>query len=297
MCNIQNRYKQKGGLKVDEDLDLDKKKKWWTWKKVALVGAGVGFFMLVVAFVNRDKEPSNDTDVSAEMEISDVDEEQARLIEEYGEAPNGFKWEVDGSLVAKGAEELSAEDVAYAYVRALSILDFSTVEKYSSDSTVSKSYSEFYDNSGVFDNYDSFIRKMYKDALMSIQIEGVANTAVFADGKTIVSFNVSLLDLSDKDFWKKDKNSIYKKLNECFNGEDDSAKAEKYIHDYILSYYESGKAKRKATRVDIVLEKGSDGYLVTNDAEIDSLCNYGLGSSVVDYIINCYTENEQNATN
>lgn len=215
-------------------------------------------------------------------------ESQDDLVATYGAVPEGYIWDFDGTLLSLGDKSLSAEDVLYAYFNGVRSLDFSMVQKYSRNSTVFDTYNEYFssDNKNV-DYYDSFLRNMYKEVLLSIQVDKVVDVSVFANNKQVYTVEITMLDLSNKDFWRKDEDEIYNNLYVYSLDESDSAKSESYLYDYVLNYYKNNKALVQTKTVNIVVEKYKDldtGWLVSDDSELDSICKYKEGNLTVSYI-------------
>lgn len=217
---------------------------------------------------------------------------QPELIQSYGEVPDGFIWESDGTLLSLGDKSMSAEDVVYAYFRGLSNLDISTVQRYSRDSKVVESYSNYFDDKNKNTDYmDQFLRNMYKECLLSLQIVGIDNNAIFAENKQVFTVRAKMLDLTNKDFWKKDEKDIYKTLYLYDQDESDTTKSDMYLYDYILDYYRSGKATLREVTFDITVQKYPDldsGWLVSIDTDVDDACSYKDGKLVVSYIKELY---------
>ena len=132
---------------------------------------------------------------------------------------------------------------------------------------------------------------MYRLCLLSMQVEGIDNTTVFAENKQVFTVRVSMLDLTQKEFWLDDKLEIYKNLRIYGSDQGDDTKSEIYLYDYINRYYESEQAKRREVRFDITLQKYPDldtGWLVCIDTDVDSACRYADGTLVVNYIRQLY---------
>lgn len=232
--------------------------------------------------------------------LSQEEQEQLAFINQWGTPPDGFKWNNRGELEAISSDSMNSEEVLWAYLRALSILDFSTVEKYSSNSIVSSTYSSYFSDSSIGNAsyYKQFLRKAYKFALTSIEVEGVSNIAVFPDGSNIATVKLNVLDLTDKDFWEADSEQIYSKLRDYNETESDSTKAEQYIYDYIYSAYESNKIGKRTITVEIKLNKITNGgWLVSDDTDLDMALRYDNGVNVADYIQSCYIEWYKNKLN
>lgn len=217
---------------------------------------------------------------------------QPELTKSYGKVPDGFIWETDGSLLSLGDKSMSAEEVIYAYFRGLSNLDISTVERYSRDSKVVESYSTYFDDKNKNTDYmDQFLRNMYKECLLSLQIEGIDSNAVFAANKQVFTVKAKMLDLTNKDFWKKDQDEIYKNLYLYDQDESDTTKGDMYLYNYILDYYRSDEALLRDVTFDITAQKYPDldsGWLVSIDNDVDDACQYKEGKLVVSYIKELY---------
>ena len=210
---------------------------------------------------------------------------QQNLREKYGNPPEGFKWSVTGDLVAIGSETMTAEDVLYTFLRSLSMLDFYTAQEYSEGSNVVSSYKDYYNNYGIEDYYDDFLRKQYKYALTTLEILQIGDTAVFADGTENVTVKLNMIDLTNKDFWLKDKETLFDNLYNYNVYQDDDTKADQYLYDYIYKLYEEGSLPKKEVDVEIVLGKNSGGgWLVTNDKELDAALGYDWGTDIAKFI-------------
>lgn len=213
---------------------------------------------------------------------------QEELIKEHGELPEGFVWDIDGTLLSLGDKSMSADDVVYAYFRGLSSLNLDIVELYSRDSSVLDTYSGYFDSTDKNTDYlDQFLRNMYKCCMLSIQVEGIVDQAVFAENKEIFTVKAKMLDLTDKDFWLKDKKAIFDKLYLYDSDESDSTKSDMFLYEYILSYYESGSAKMRDVTFNVTVQRYPDldtGWLVSIDTDVNDACQYKDGKLVVSYI-------------
>lgn len=238
----------------------------------------------------REKQ-SQEKDPNAGLSESEI--EQRAYIKLWGQPAEGFRWNDDGELVATSSDDLTNEEVLWNYLRALSILDFSTVQKYSSRSLVKNTYMGYFSDSNIGSTsyYSQFLRKEYKFALTSIEVESVGNTAVFADGTSIITVKLKMLDLTDKDFWQKDKEKIFNRLKSLYMDEDDSTKAQQYVYDYIYSAYESGKVGKRDVTLEIKLDKVTlGGWLISDDTDLNSALNYEEGVNVATYILEEYSD-------
>lgn len=273
-------------------------------KKIWLAVIGVGILVIVLIIVgsvdnyNKQKEKEEiDRYTQEQLEIAGANQNsddsllmqmQPDLIKSYGELPDGYIWNLDGTLLSLGDKSMSAEEVVYAYLNGLKSLDFSSVQKFSRDSVVVNTYENYFTELNKSTDYnDSFVRNIYRESLLSMQIDGIVNTSVFAENKQVFTVKVNMLDLTKKDFWLNDKEEIYKNLKIYSSDQSDSTKAEIYLYDYISRFYASGEADRRDVTFDITLQKYPDldtGWLVSIDTDIDSACRYADGKLVVSYI-------------
>lgn len=273
-------------------------------KKIWLAVIGVGILVIVFIIVgsvdnyNKQKEKEEiDRYTQKQLEIAGANQNsddsllmqmQPDLIKSYGKLPDGYIWNLDGTLLSLGDKSMSAEEVVYAYLNGLKSLDFSSVQKFSRDSVVVNTYENYFTELNKSTDYnDSFIRNIYRESLLSMQIDGIVNTSVFAENKQVFTVKVNMLDLTKKDFWLNDKEEIYKNLKIYSSDQSDSTKAEIYLYDYISRFYASGEADRRDVTFDITLQKYPDldtGWLVSIDTDIDSACRYADGKLVVSYI-------------
>lgn len=220
-------------------------------------------------------------------------QQQPDLVKSYGKVPKGYIWNTDGTLLSLGDKKKSAEDVVYAYLNGIRTLDFSIAQKYSRGSSVVKSYQDYF-NSDTQDTdyFDSFMRSMYKEALLSLKVESILDNSIFAENKQVFTVKVSMLDLTTKDFWEKDKYDIYKNLYVYSSDESDATKGEMYLYDYVLGYYQGKNAKMRTFNINLTLQKYPDlntGWLVSIDTDINSACNYSDGTLMVNYINKMYS--------
>lgn len=281
--------------------------------KKALIIIGVILVVLVVASTISSNNAKNEAkkrneQIKAEREAQEQKEaetssstanlsraelEQQAFIEEWGQPPEGFRWNRKGELVAVSSDDLTSEEVVWSYLRALSILDFSTVQKYSLNSVVESAYEGYFDTSdiGNASYYSQFLRKAYKFTLTSIEVDNVGNTAVFADGSAIVTVKLKLLDLTNKDFWLEDKDTIFNNLKNMYITEDDSTKAQQYLYDYIYSAYEGGRVGKRDITIELKLDKVNlGGWLVSDDTDLYSAVSYEDGTNITEYILEEYTD-------
>lgn len=237
--------------------------------------------------------------------ISVEDQMQASLVEEYGEAPEGFKWDVLGNLVAVSSDDKSAEEVLSIFIRSISIMDFASAQRYSASSKVYETYMDYFSDidTGVTDYYDQFLRKQFSFAMKSVENLGVEGVATLADGTQVMTVKLKVLDLTDKDFWQKDKLEIYKQMRLFTETEADDAKMEQYLYDYIYKAYENGTIGKREVTIDFKIGKQKQGgWLVADDSELNAYLRYENGTDVAKYIQDTFstwlmetTIEEQNA--
>ena len=219
---------------------------------------------------------------------------QDDLIKTYGQVPDGYIWDIDGTLLSLGDPDMTAEEVVYAYLNGLRTLDISSAQRYSRDSMVISTYESYFDETNRNTDYtDQFLRNMYREALLSMEIEGIENASVFAENMQVFTVRVKMLDLTLKDFWFDDKMEIYRNLRVYDSDQNDSTRAEMYLYDYISDYYSSDDAAMRETTFDLTVQRYPDlntGWLVSIDTDIDSACRYADGTLVVSYINEMYRD-------
>lgn len=232
--------------------------------------------------------------------LSIHDQIQQQLAQQFGDAPEGFEWGYTGELVPLGNDDdATCEDVVYMYIRALSILDFSTAERYSIDSAVIKDYQNYYGvvSNSITNYYDNFLRKQFKASLTSLEVESIKDTAVFSDGTEYVTLVVNALDLQDKDFWRGIEKDLWEQLRVYKETEEDDTKMEQYVYNYILDCYEDGTIGKRKYTIELVVGKGNgSGWLVSGDKELDAILTYENGIDVANYIIDAFEEWYMNTT-
>ena len=240
-----------------------------------------------------EQAKEGDTEISDSLLIQMQDD----LIKTYGQVPDGYIWDIDGELLSLGDKSMTAEDVVYSYLNGLRTLDFSTVQKYSRSSVVVDTYEGYFSETDKNTDYtDQFLRNMYREALLSIQVKGIENSSVFAENKQVFSVSVEMLDLTEKDFWYDDRVKIYKNLQLYDSDQSDSTRAEMYLYDYIADYYASDDAAKREVTFDLTVQRYPDlntGWLVSVDTDVDNACRYADGKLVVSYIQEMYRDEGQ----
>lgn len=269
-------------------------------RKIIFAWAGLGLILILIIKGGVDSYKNN---LVQETEFNDyVYEEQAPVYinEDYqrlldiqdsiiatnGKPPDGFMYNYDGTLLSIGDRNMTAEEAVYAYLQAITSLDMEIAQKYSRGSTVVNSYENFYNTHGVYEYENQFQRNMYRLGLMSIQLSGENTIVNFAENKQIVTVNAKMIDWTDHDFWREDEWEIYRYIYET-GLEDDEAKENIYLYNYILNYFSGKNVKYRNVQFDLTLEKFQDvesGWLVSQDEDIDSACSYKDGKSIANYI-------------
>lgn len=236
---------------------------------------------------------------SNEGVMSYEDAMQQSLVEQYGDPPEGFKWDILGNLVAVSSDDMSAEDVIHTYIRSISILDFATAQRYASSSKIYDTYNNYYDEitNVVTDYYNQFLRKQYTFAIQSIENLGIESTATMADGTQVMSVKLNVLDLTDKDFWRDDMQEIYRQMRVFGESEEDDTKRDQYLYDYIYSKYEDGTIGKREVVCDFKVGKQRNGgWLITDDSELNAYLKYDQGNDIAQYIISAYNDWLQETT-
>lgn len=240
-----------------------------------------------------EQAKEGDTEISDSLLIQMQDD----LIKTYGQVPDGYIWDIDGELLSLGDKSMTAEDVVYSYLNGLRTLDFSTAQKYSRSSVVVDTYEGYFSETDKNTDYtDQFLRNMYREALLSVQVKGIENSSVFAENKQVFSVRVEMLDLTEKDFWYDDRVKIYKNLQLYDSDQSDSTRAEMYLYDYIADYYASDDAAKREVTFDLTVQRYPDlntGWLVSVDTDVDNACRYADGKLVVSYIQEMYRDEGQ----
>lgn len=276
-------------------------------KKQAIIGVCVIGGIIAIAKIsdsynNYKLEKEHEEEMAAEEaanaaasdQVEEYDYEtqmQAELVEEYGEPPEGFKWDLMGNLVALSSDDKTAEDVLFSFVRSISILDFATAQKNAESSQIYDTYTGYFNelSSELTDYYSQFLRKEYTLALKSIEIDGMEGNATLADGTMVLSLKLKVLDLTDKDFWRDDEEEIYKQMRVYDQTEQDSTKKEQYLYDYLYTKYEDGSVGKRDVIVDFRVNKtNGGGWLVADDNELNAYLLYENGTDMVEYVESCY---------
>lgn len=276
---------------------------WYNHKKAIIiiicVILGILAFRTVNIYLQNSNSKGGDSPLLTDEELEDLEkddfngtntyiwEKQEKLTKKFGKSDEGFIWNDDGTQLALGDKSMSGEDVVYVYLQSLSKLDLANAQKYSRKTDVVKRYMSFYDEKRSTDFAEQFNRNMYAEVLKSIQIKKVESTASLESNKQVYTVQASIIDLTNKDFWKNDRNEIYNALSKYKLDQGDTTKADTYLYDYILGYYRKPTAIRTNISFDITVEKFADldtGWLVSTDTDLDNACIYKDGKGVLTYI-------------
>lgn len=241
---------------------------------------------------SSDEQVETTNKSSKKEALTPFEEEQKRLIRKYGEAGEGYYWSDEGTRMALGDENLSETEVIRTFLRSLSTLDFATAQKYAYKDQVLKTLNGYFNSEAEFTYSESFKKSMYQQFLLSLEIEGIESQATFADDKTNVTVKLKALDLSNKDFWKSDREDLLKGIYSYRKTEADSTKARNFLYEYVSNYWKSEGAKKKSITVNLTLTKrtSTGGWLVSNDMELDNYAKYSEGETVINNILKEYDE-------
>lgn len=243
---------------------------------------------------NNSNKPSDEPEGINGGTNSDLALLQKNLEKRYGKAPSGFVWNDDGTLLSLGIKGMESDDAVYTFLRSISTLDMGTAEQMSRKSQVVKSYGEYYDklNNREKGDYSSVYEKAaYRAAMQSLQVEGLKDTSVFAEDRRVYTVDARIVDLTDKDFWVKDKETIFNNIWKYREDHNDKVKAEQYLTEYLTRHYESGNAAMQDVTFGLTVQRYTDlntGWLVSIDQELDDRIRYSQGVSTYDFIMEEY---------
>lgn len=230
------------------------------------------------------------TEESTTEELSEHDAEQESYARMWGEPPEGYEWNDDKELVPISDSTLSPEDVLYGYARGCSMLDFATAGRYAKNSSVINQYETYYSSDTTYDERLNFVRKVYKRVLEVTTIDEIIDTATFADGSLVYTVRVNTIDLSNKEFWLADKESMFLDMRTQGYEKKDNLQARKFVYDKIVDYYNSDAVQMVQKDIEIKLSLVDGTYFVTDDTGLKALCTYEEGEQVVDFIFDNYSE-------
>lgn len=269
-------------------------------KKVIIIVGGIIAFIALISVASSSAEKKKQQaalDAANATTTESVDSEatteeltlKEELLQMYGEPPEGYMWNEDGELYAIGSDNLNSEEVIYSYIRALSILDFSSAGKYTAYNTTIKRYRGYYEDDGDYSAYREFLRKQMKLSLESLEVNEIKSEAVFEDGTKIVNVAISCIDLSDKDFYKPDEDEIFSTLRTYFEEDRDSIRSQQYLLEYMYDKYADGTVPKREQEIELVLTKNDDGgWVISNENELMFAVCYEEGTDVYSYILDDY---------
>lgn len=240
----------------------------------------------------KSQQQQSDITKGTDMQLV---QNQESLVQAFGKTPKGYIRNWDGSLLSLGDNNMTSDQVLYSYLKGISTLDMATVQKYSRNSSVYKTYSGYFDQGTAVstDNSKEFEKELYRQAMLSVQTDKIVSTSVFTDNKVAYTVRLKMLDYSDKDFLDDPEvqKSLYDTMRKYSDAQNDSEKMKQYLREWLENYYTSGKAKLTEQTVDVTLEKYPDlntGWLVSIDAPLDNDFKYSEGNPVFQYIQDNY---------
>lgn len=220
-----------------------------------------------------------------------------------------YYYDAYGNKYFKGDTELTYEDVLYAYIKSLALLDFSTAYNYvSNGSSVVYGFENINSNGNssniVNDTLLSYKSKMYKKVISSLIVDKIVDTVIMPD-KYIVTVKISHLDLNNDTFWSESSEEIYKKLFELNNSVDTKSiqfKTISYLTSFIQDKYAESNAPKKTSEIVLTIEKNDYGsWLISDDTDLYLLCTRNDGTypmnSIEDGYNNWYKMQIQNKYN
>lgn len=236
--------------------------------------------------------------------------QQPSLREKYGTPKPGFIWDVDGTLLSLGNPDTPPDEVAYAYLRALNTLDFTTAEASSRRSSVTTTYADFFDTdtAASTDYKDQYQRDRYRLGLLSLQVQSVTRGANFSTDKQVYTVRAKMLDFTNKTFCIKDRDTIFQNLRDYNKGESDTSKGDQYVYTYVTNAYQQavdhlqttgpqeGDAPMRDVTFDLTVQRypaQNSGWLVSIDKDLDNLLRNTDGVDVATYIREQYKDSNR----
>lgn len=186
-----------------------------------------------------------------------------------------------GNKYIKGDTEMTYEDVIYAYIKSLSLLDFNSALNYvGSKSTVVSEYEALNFNSN--NNSTTALKsKIYKKMVSSLLVEDIVDTVILPN-KYVVTLNISHLDFNNKEFWTGFENDIFKELKmyrEDRSISDVNGRAYNYVLEYVNTLYDHEEAPTITSEIELTIERNKFGsWLISNDSDLLTLCSNNNGT-------------------
>ena len=275
-------------------------------KTLVIVGIAIVILFIIIKYNQAQKDKELQERImaqSANYEVANtttyedisIDEQiQRQLREKFGNPPEGFKWNYFGELEPiPDIEDATAEDIVYTYLQSLHMMDLATAQRVASKSSIINLVDNYYSEVGsaLISDKDEYQRKLLRLTLDKMSVDGISNTIVQADGTYIFSVDITCLDLSNKNFWRKDEQELYKTMFVYDKTETDSVKKAAYLYDYIYDAYTKELCGFKTATVDIIVGKTNQGgWLVRDDTSLRRLLLYEDGTGLHAYILSQYTD-------
>ena len=220
-------------------------------------------------------DQQNESGVSDEGTDTVLLNAQDALIQRFGEPPDGYILNWDGTFIPRGEKELTPEQVTYAYLKAISTLDMATAQKYSRDASIVKDYESYFDTStsSAATTTTEYQQNVFKAAMLSIQVESLGDSTAFAGDKQTFTAHIKMLDLYATDFIDGGTlNKLSKEIDNRGGINSDESQGAIYLQDWLVKYYSSDKAPLTTVDVTLTVQKYPDlntGWLVSIDKPLD----------------------------
>lgn len=279
------------------------------------IGGGVILLVIVVFFVMIPSWESNapakpTTTKSAKPKATGInggtDTNLGRKQEAYkdkcGDYPGeGFVWGSNKcDLIGLGVEGMNAEDTVYNFIRNLSNLEVAAAQRVSHASAVVTTYSEAVKSSNstkLVDEAQMFKRDSFKTAMQSMQIESVQSAGIAADKQQTFEVTLSVIDVTNKDFWESEKDAIYEQLWKLDKVQGDSQAAQQWLNDYLKTKMQDEKFPRKKITVTLTVEKFDEynsGWIVSRDTDLATALSGANAKPTGSFIMEQYREYKAN---
>lgn len=200
---------------------------------------------------------------------------QKALIKRFGEPPKGYILNWDGKLIPKGIKKMTAEQVAYSYLKALSTLDMATAQKYSRDASIVSDYESYFDTATAKSSttVTEYQQNIFKASMLSMQIESLGDATAFANDKQTFTAKIKMLDLYTTSFLDGGTmNQLEKGISDRGGITSDDSQGAKYLQSWLLNKYQSPDAPMTTIEATITVQKYPDlntGWLVSIDKPLN----------------------------